>query len=163
MNINGTLINYYFHCKRQCWLFGNRVNMENNSEDVHIGRALHEKKVKNVNKQEISIDNVKIDKITDQYLVEIKKSDSDREATKWQLLLYLYILKEKGIDKIGKIEYIEKKTKNSKIEFYELDEIAIDKLKELDKKIINLINDSIPDVKYEKKCLKCAYYEYCFI
>lgn len=32
MNVNGTLINYYFHCKRQCYLFGNRLNLEDNSE-----------------------------------------------------------------------------------------------------------------------------------
>ncbi len=38
MKVNGTLINYYFHCKRQCWLHGNRVNLEDNSEDVKIGK-----------------------------------------------------------------------------------------------------------------------------
>lgn len=27
-------MNYYFHCKRQCYLFGNRMNMEDNSEEV---------------------------------------------------------------------------------------------------------------------------------
>lgn len=26
MRINGTLINYYFHCKRQCYLHGKQVN-----------------------------------------------------------------------------------------------------------------------------------------
>lgn len=42
MRINGTIINYYFHCKRQCYLFANRINLEDNSEDVRIGRVLHE-------------------------------------------------------------------------------------------------------------------------
>jgi len=42
MKITGTIINYYFHCKRQCYLFANRINMEDNSEDVRIGRVLHE-------------------------------------------------------------------------------------------------------------------------
>ena len=31
MRVNGTLINYYFHCKRQCYLHGNRLNLEVNS------------------------------------------------------------------------------------------------------------------------------------
>ncbi|WP_458788416.1 Dna2/Cas4 domain-containing protein, partial [Vallitalea sediminicola] len=44
MKVTGTLINYYFHCKRQCYLFGNKLNLENNSEDVMIGRVLHELK-----------------------------------------------------------------------------------------------------------------------
>ena len=34
MRVNGTLMNYYFHCKRQCYLHGNRLNLEDNSEEV---------------------------------------------------------------------------------------------------------------------------------
>jgi hypothetical protein len=40
--LTGTIVNYFIHCKRQCWLFGNMLNMEDNSEDVHIGKVLHE-------------------------------------------------------------------------------------------------------------------------
>ncbi|MBM6839620.1 Dna2/Cas4 domain-containing protein, partial [Clostridium saudiense] len=96
MKINGTLINYYFHCRRQCYLHGNRLNLEDNSEIVKVGKALHEKKATNEN-SEISIDNIKIDKLTKEYLIEVKKSDADVEAAKWQLLYYLKVLKDKGI------------------------------------------------------------------
>ncbi len=41
-NITGTIINYYFHCKIQCWLHANRINLEDNSEDVRIAKVLHE-------------------------------------------------------------------------------------------------------------------------
>ena len=34
MEVNGTLINYYFHCQRQCYLHGNRLNLEDESENV---------------------------------------------------------------------------------------------------------------------------------
>lgn len=44
MKLTGTIINYYFHCKRQCWLFAHRINLEDNSEDVRIGRIMHELK-----------------------------------------------------------------------------------------------------------------------
>ena len=44
MKVNGTLVNYYIHCKRQCWLHSNRINMENNSEEVKVGKAIHELK-----------------------------------------------------------------------------------------------------------------------
>ena len=40
MNVNGTLINYYIHCPRQCYLFGNRINLEDNSETVDLGEFL---------------------------------------------------------------------------------------------------------------------------
>ena len=49
MRVNGTLMNYYFHCKRQCYLHGNRLNLEDNSEEVQIGKALHEEKAQNEN------------------------------------------------------------------------------------------------------------------
>ena len=86
MKINGTIINYYFHCKRQCYLFANRLNLEDNSELVKIGKAIHEQKSSDSDNSEISIENIKVDKITKEYLKEIKKSDSDINASKWQLL-----------------------------------------------------------------------------
>ena len=98
MKVNGTLINYYFHCKRQCYLHGNRLNLEDNSEIVKIGKAIHEEKSQGKDNAEISIDNIKLDKLTSEYLTEVKKSDADIEAAKWQLLFYLKVLKDKGIE-----------------------------------------------------------------
>jgi CRISPR-associated exonuclease Cas4 len=162
--ITGTLINYYFHCKTQCWLHANRINLEDNSEDVRIGKVLHKINEEKGKKTEISIDNIKIDKLTRDYLVEVKKSDSDPEAVKWQVLLYLYKLKEKGIIKKGKIEYIEKRRQNKKIEYVELDEINEKELLEVVMKIEQLINlQKPPKAIFEKHCKRCAYYEYCFI
>ena len=163
MNITGTIINYYFHCKTQCWLHANRLNLEDNSEDVRIGKVLHELEEKRSKKGEISIENIKIDKLTKEYLVEFKKSDSDPEAVKWQVLLYLYKLKEKGILKKGKIQYFEKKN-NTKTEILELDEQNEKELLSVLEQIENLINqESPPEPKFENKCKKCAYYEYCYI
>ena len=162
-NITGTLINYYFHCQTQCWLHANRINLEDNSEDVRIGKVLHQINEEKNKTAEISIDNVKIDKITRDYLVEIKKSDSDPEAVKWQVLLYLYKLKQKGVEKKGKIEYIEKRV-DKKVDFIDLDENNEKELLEVLNKIENLINQEIPPkAKFENKCKKCAYFEYCFI
>ena len=162
-NITGTLINYYFHCKTQCWLHANRINFEDNSEDVRIGKVLHQINEEKNKTAEISIDNVKIDKITRDYLVEMKKSDSDPQAAKWQVLLYLYKLKQKGVEKKGKIEYIEKRG-DRKVDFIDLDENNEKELLEVLNKIENLINQEIPPkAKFENKCKKCAYFEYCYI
>lgn len=73
MQVNGTLINYYFHCKRQCYLHGNRLNLEDNSEQVKIGKAIHEERAENSKNSEIAIDNIRLDKLTKEYLTEIKK------------------------------------------------------------------------------------------
>jgi len=168
MKITGTLINYYFHCKRQCWLFGNRINLENNSEDVRVGRVLHELKDEEKGNTEISIENIKIDKITKDYLIEIKKSDADIEAVKWQVLLYLKKLKDKGINKKGKIEFIEKNKQDKKIHYIELTDEYEKELIELSNKINNLLAAEYPppliqQAKVSNKCKKCAYYTYCYI
>ena len=54
MNITGSMVNYYFHCKRQCYLAGNRLNMENNSEQVRIGQAIHKEKAQKSKKAEVA-------------------------------------------------------------------------------------------------------------
>jgi len=168
MKITGTLVNYYFHCKRQCWLFGNRINLEDNSEDVRIGRVLHELKDEEKGNTEISIENIKIDRITKDYLIEIKKTDADIEAVKWQVLLYLKKLKDKGINKKGKIEFIEKNKQDKKIHYIELTDECEKELIELSDKINNLLAAKYPppliqQVKVPNKCKKCAYYNYCYI
>ena len=164
MNITGTIINYYFHCKRQCWLFANRINLEDNSEDVHIGRVTHELKHEGKKNTEIAIDSVKIDKLTDDYLVEVKKSDSDLEAVKWQTLYYLKVLKDKGIEKKGKIEFIEKKKQDKKIVYVDLTEEAETKLEKAIEEIKEFVlSEKPPTATLKPKCKRCAYYEYCFI
>ena len=106
-------MNYYFHCKRQCYLFGNRMNMGDNSEEVKIGKAIHEERAEQSN-TEIAIENIRLDKLTTEYLTEVKKSDADIEASKWQLVFYLKVLKDKGIDRKGKLEFVEKNKGNKK-------------------------------------------------
>ena len=164
MEVNGTLINYYFHCQRQCYLHGNRLNLEDESENVKIGKALHEEKYKDDKNSEIAIGNIRLDKLTAKYLTETKKSDADLVAAKWQLLYYLKILKSKGIIRKGRIEVIEKNKQNKSFIEVELTEIEE---KELDKIVIKikelLENDEIPLVLNESKCKKCAYYEYCYV
>ena len=163
MKVNGTLINYYFHCRRQCYLHGNRLNLEDNSEIVKIGKAMHEEKATSEN-SEISIDNIKIDKLTKEYLTEVKKSDADVEAATWQLLYYLKVLRDKGIVRRGKLECIEKNKSDNKILYFEL-------TNEIERELLNYIEDidklltggKVPKVLNSAKCKKCAYYEYCYI
>lgn len=164
MKVNGTLINYYFHCKRQCYLLGNRLNLEDNSEIVKIGKAIHEEKSKQSKNTEISIDNIRIDKLTDEYIIEVKKSDADIEASKWQLILYLKVLKDKGIIRKGKLEFVEKNKQDHKIIYVELNDEAEKQLEEYIKDIESLIQGNvIPEVLNKVKCKKCAYYDYCYI
>jgi CRISPR-associated exonuclease Cas4 len=142
--------------------------MEDNSEDVRIGRVLHEVKLEDKTNAEISFENVKIDKITKDYLIEIKKSDADIEAVKWQVLLYLKKLKDKGINKKGKIEFIEKNKQDHKNCYVVLTEDKEKALAKLSAQINQLLISDCPPLpekkdRNSKKCKKCAYYSYCYI
>lgn len=163
MKVNGTLMNYYFHCKRQCYLFGNRMNMEDNSEEVKIGKAIHEERAEQAN-TEIAIENIRLDKLTAEYLTEVKKSDADVEASKWQLIFYLKVLKEKGIERKGKLEFAEKNKKDKKTIVVELTDDEEKKLQQYIREIEELLmREKIPPVLNKPQCKKCAYYEYCYI
>lgn len=163
MKTTGTLVNYYFHCKRQCYLAGNRLNFEDNSELVKIGKALHESKLEG-DKTEISIENIKIDKIQGDYLIEYKKSNSDIEASKWQLYYYLYTLKKVGIEKKGKLICYEKANQNPKTLELILTADVEAELERISESIGDLLSqDEIPMEKPTKRCGKCAYYTYCYI
>ncbi|WP_066507006.1 Dna2/Cas4 domain-containing protein [Abyssisolibacter fermentans] len=164
MKINGTLVNYYFHCKRQCWLCGNRINLEDNSELVKIGKQLHINKTMNSKQKEIAIDSIKVDKIQGNYLYEYKKSNADMKAASWQLLYYLFILKKKGIEKEGKLVCMEKNKKTKKVVNIRLTKSIETILENLEYEISELINNKdIPEFSYSSKCKKCAYYSYCML
>lgn len=164
MRVNGTLINYYFHCKRQCYLHGNRFNLEDNSEIVKIGKAIHEEKAKQSTNSEIVIDNIRFDRLTSEYLTEIKKSDADEEAAKWQLLYYLSVLKQKGMNRRGKLEFVEKNKGGKRTLIVELTDEAEVQLQQYVNEIeLLLLEDEVPSAVKKKHCSQCAYFEYCFV
>ena len=149
MRINGTLINYYFHCKRQCYLHGNRLNLEDNSEQVKIGKAIHEERAENSTNSEIAIENICLDKLTIEYLVEVKKSDADPESA---------ILRK------GKLEFVEKNKKDKSIIYLELTDEVEKQLFDYIQEIEALIaEEKPPECIHKNTCKKCAYYEYCYI
>ena len=162
MRINGTIISYYFICKTKLWLHANRINLEDNSEDVRIGKVLHQINEDRVD--EVSFESIKVDKITKDYIIEVKKSDRDLEASKWQLLLYLYKLKQIGVVKKGKLEVFEKRKQNKKVHIIELTKEKELELQKIIEDIKNLIDTPTPPKPIKKSiCKKCAYFEYCFI
>ena len=105
--ITGVMIYYYFICKRKLWYFCHQINMEDNNENVQLGKLLDENSYKRDDKH-IQIDGViNIDFIHDnRELHEIKKSRAVEEAGIWQLKYYLYYLEERGVKGIkGRIDY----------------------------------------------------------
>ncbi|MPM57769.1 hypothetical protein SDC9_104592 [bioreactor metagenome] len=86
------------------------------------------------------------------------------EAAKWQLLLYLKVLKDKGVERKGKLEFVEKNKTANKVVYVEITEENYKQLNEIIKDIEALLDrEKAPEVINEAKCKKCSYYEYCYI
>ncbi len=162
MSLTGLVVNYYTHCRRQCWLFHHNLNLEDNSEDVRIGRVLHD--LKRAEKEEVALEGIKLDKITMQYVTEIKKSDADIAASIAQLEYYLIVLYDKGIIRKGRLECLEKNKQNKTVHTVMLTEEIIAERKKSYQEIEKFLEAEVPPLPVLKPgCKKCAYYEYCFI
>lgn len=160
--INGTQINYYFICKTKLWLFSHNIQLEDEHENVKLGKHLHETSFKR--EKDFLIDNlINVDfiKITDCVEIhEIKKSQKMNLAHEYQLLYYMFYLKnEKDINNVvGFLDYpnIRKKKKIS------LTKQKEDELFEVISNIKYMISNSMPKPKKKRICSKCAYFEFCF-
>lgn len=164
MNIIGTYINYYFHCKKQLWLASRYINMEQESEDVKIGKLLTENAYSR-EKHEIEIIDefertaIKIDFIDKNKIIhEIKKSKKIDKSHEFQLLYYIYIFKSKKINTEGIINY-PKIRKKINVKLTNQKEKELKKaLNEIDK-IIN--SNKVPIIKRSKVCSNCSYNQLC--
>ncbi|MBS4930054.1 MAG: CRISPR-associated protein Cas4 [Clostridiales bacterium] len=160
--ITGTMIYYYFVCKKKLWYFCHDITMETENDDVLLGKLLDETSYKRQEKH-INIDNViNIDFIkTRKELHEVKKSKSIEEASIWQVKYYLYYLKKRGVEGLkAKMDYPLLK-ENRGIELTKEDEKV---LEEALNEIISIKQRILPPEQENKKiCKKCAYYELCFI
>jgi CRISPR-associated exonuclease Cas4 len=154
MKPTATHINYYFTCKRKLWWFTHNITCEHDSETVKIGKLYHEEK-----EEPISIDNIKLDGFRDGKVFELKKKNTATKAAQFQVLYYLHVLKEHGIETSGLIKYKE----NNRIEEVQLTKKLQEELKEAIKEVKTIaLQDKPPQAKRIKYCKGCSYYELCW-
>lgn len=164
LRIIGTQINYYFICKTKLWLFSHHIKMEQESELVSLGKMLHQDSYKR-DKRDQTIDNlISFDFIRKGDVLEIHEVKKSRKLAKshhYQLLYYLYYLKnEKGItDAVGIIDY----PKIRRRETLKLDERNEKEIRNIIKRIGNILGEKMPSPERIPTCRNCAYYELCFI
>ena len=96
-SINGTQINYYFICKTKLWLFSHNIRLEDESENVRLGKILHEDSFKRENDYLIdNLINVDFIKVNDYVEIhEVKKTQKMEKSHEFQLLYYMHYLKNK--------------------------------------------------------------------
>ena len=162
VNITGLHINYYFICKTKLWLFSHKISLELESEDVKLGLLIHENSFSR-NKSYLidNIINIDFIKITDCVEIhEVKKTQKMEKSHEYQLLYYMYYLKnEKDIDNIkGFLDY----PKNRKKKEIYLTKEKEEELIKIIEDINNIISNEMPKPQKSKICRKCAYFEFCF-
>lgn len=160
--ITGMMVYYYVVCKKKLWYFYHDINMEQNNENVKIGKVLDETSYTRDDKH-INIDNViNIDFIRNEGILhEVKKSKKIEEASVLQVKYYLYYLKKRGAEGIkGKIDYPLLK-QSIEIILSDDDVAYIEEVLIEIKKIVKLENP--PDISNKKICKSCAYYDLCYI
>lgn len=159
--ITGVMMYYYYVCKRKLWYFYNNIQMEQDNENVAIGKLLDENSYKREDKH-INIDNViNIDFLRSQGILhEVKKSNKIEEASVWQVKYYLFYLKKHGVEIKAKIDYpLLKQTLEVELAPEDISVIE-DNLNE----IIRIVqNPHPPNLIKSNICKKCAYYDLCFI
>ncbi|HBY20026.1 MAG: CRISPR-associated protein Cas4 [Clostridiales bacterium GWE2_32_10] len=160
--VTGIMIYYYFVCKRKLWYFVNDIQMENENEDVMIGKLIDENSYERQKKHILIDETINVDFIRDYKVVhEVKKSRSIEKASIWQLKYYLYYLKNLGMDNItGEIDYPLLRKREKVV----LTEDDIKKFEEILEYIKNIKESTkVPGKIDNKICKKCAYFELCYI
>jgi len=117
----------------------------------------------NKEEKDVIIDSIAIDFIKNGNVLEvheIKKSDREFEADKFQALYYLYFLKKKGISNaVAIINYV----KLGKVVRITLSEESEREIKEVIDEIKSIISlEKPPEPVKMKKCTNCAYYYFCW-
>lgn len=160
--ITGVMVYYYKVCQRKLWYFYHEIQMEQDNENVRIGKILDEETYKRDDKH-INIDNViNIDFIRSRgVLHEIKKSRKIEEAGIWQVKYYLYYLQKKDVHGIkARIDYpLLKKT--VELELSEEDKHEVEEILAQIKCVVE--KEVPPELKKKNICKSCAYHDLCFI
>lgn len=156
----GLEVNYYFICKKKLWWFHRGIQMEQESDRVKLGRAVHENSYER-KKKEITID----DKITLDWresgvIHEVKLTDRMEEAHEFQLLYYLFYLKQKGVENLsGRIDYPKMRQTHEVFLTQEKEEMLRAALEEMEKIVSS---QNAPEVEFMKICQSCSYAELCW-
>lgn len=161
IKISGTQINYLLVCRKKLWFFVHGITMEHNSDKVSLGKEIHDSSL-NSKKSEMLIDNsIRLDYIDKELAIhEIKSTKAMNEASRTQLLYYIYYLQQKGIDCNKGVIHYPNSRKTEIVNFNEEDRQAIE---EYMKEIVETANmEKPPEVAKEKKCKSCSYYELCY-
>jgi CRISPR-associated exonuclease Cas4 len=159
--ITGTLVWYYFICEREVWLMSREITPDEDHEALEVGRAVHEIFYNRMIK-EFSMEGMKIDllKRGERTICEIKTSSRFVKASRFQLLYYLYRLKEDLGETFSGWILVPQERKRIKVVLNETAQNSLIQVLQEIKKIADL--DKPPPPVKNPFCRKCAYRDFCW-
>lgn len=162
VSVTGTLVWYYYICKREVWLMAHQITPSQDDSNIELGKFIHENSYSR-NKKEISIGNIKLDVMkkgkTGWVIAEVKKSSRYEKSSRMQLLYYLRELEEAGLRAAGELRVPQEK----KVEKVELDDEMRKELEDVKRDILRIVYMEKPDEpKKINFCRNCAYNEFCW-
>jgi CRISPR-associated exonuclease Cas4 len=162
VHVTGTLIWYYYICRRQVWLMSHQINPDEDDPNLDLGRFIHEQSYQR-DKKEISLGNIKIDilrKDKNEIIVgEVKKSSKFEKSAKMQLSYYLSELERVGISARGELYFPKEKKKTLVV----LTDQLRDELMSAVENILKIVYlDESPEPIKINWCRNCAYSEFCW-
>lgn len=161
--IYGSLVQAYLICKKQAWFLSRNLSGDPDNVFLEIGRLISENSYSR-EKRQLYIEGVGIldfVKIEGEKIVfaEVKKSSRALKSAEYQLLFYIYKLKERMNIKRGEIRI----PKEKKVKVVTLTPEKEAKLQELEKEILNTIESETPPKSVKNKfCEKCSYQKLCW-
>lgn len=157
-DINGTIVKSFIACKKQGWLAARKLSPISTMESIQIGTAYN-----NIRNTQRRFGGVEVDEvIKGQHFIvrEYKKTFSNIEASKIQLLFYMYSLqKELNLQKIE--GYVISEETDEKV-YLILDDKNKKVIEKLIKEIIIVIQKTTsPKFELKPLCPTCGHNLYC--
>ncbi len=159
-HITGVMVQYYKSCQRELWFYAHNINMNQEDENILIGRHIQEssypRESKEIQMGPVSFDFVKKGKKI--VVHEVKKSRKMANLAMYQLYYYLWFLRGMGIEAEGCISYPKERKR-----------IFVKLTKEKEEQIQSILSDiksiisrpTPPSAKNKRHCKGCSYYEFC--
>ncbi len=162
INVTGTLMWYYYICQRQVWLMAHQINPDQDHNLLDYGRFLQEKAYPR-DKKEITVGHLKFDLLRKQdgqiVIGEVKKTSKYEKSATMQLALYLYELRELGIDARGELLFPEEKKRIQ----VELTPELVEALEKAKGEILKIVYAEKPPKAVKiRLCRNCAYGDFCW-
>lgn len=162
IKVTGTLIWYYYICKREVWLMAHGIVADQDNQYIDLGRFMQEQSYQR-DRKEISLGNIKLDvfrKEQGQIVIgEVKKSSKFIDSARMQLAYYLYELEQKGIKGSGVLMFPKEKKKE---EIVLTDTVKVE-LDNVVRDILRIIYEPKPQPPEKiSYCRNCGYNEFCW-